>query len=255
MRGRIGESALVGLFLLVGALAWYLRLGPELRVDPAPLTALPHQLGPWEGSDLSLDSGVEAILRADFNLQRVYVHPIGDIVWLYVGYYGTERGGTPEHTPAVCYRSQGWRIEERRTLDVAPERGLRVNEYLVEKDGRRDLVHFWFRSHRKTGILGTPDRMLDHLLGRLLDRRADGSLVRVSGIVDGDLPTVRSRLIEFAVRVDQELDAHWPNEIPADGAESRDEARFEDWIPGAAAHRPVTTNQGANSPLRLPGGR
>ena len=97
--------------------------------------------------------------------------------------------------------------------------------------------------------------MLDHLLGRIIDRRADGSLVRVSGIVDGDVPTVRSRLIEFAVRVDQELDGHWPNEIPTDAAESRDDARFEDSIPGAAAHRPVTTAQGATAPLRLPGGR
>lgn len=256
MRGRIGEFALVGLFLLVGALAWYLRLGPALRVDPAPLAALPHQLGPWQGADLSLDSGVEAILRADFNLQRAYVHPLGDTVWLYVGYYGTDRGGTPEHTPAVCYRSQGWEIEERRTLDVAPERGLRVNEYLVEKDGRRDLVHFWFRSHRRTGILGTPDRTLDHLIGRMFDRRADGSLVRISGIVDdGDVPAARSRLIAFAVRLDQELDSHWPNEIPTDAAAARDGARFEDSIPGAAARRPATMTQVDSAPMRLPGGR
>lgn len=255
MRGRIGEFVLVGIFLLVGALAWSLRLGPALRVDPAPLAALPHQLGPWEGADLSLDSGVEAILRADFNLQRAYVHPLGGTVWLYVGYYGTERGGTPEHTPAVCYSSQGWQIEERRTLDVDLERGLRVNEYLVEKDGRRDLVHFWFRSHRKTGILGTPDRMIDHLLGRLLDGRADGSLVRISGIVDDDIPTVRARLIEFAVRLDQVLDSHWPNEVPTDVAGSSDDARFDAAIPAAAARRLANQTPDVSAPLRQPGGR
>ena len=219
---RVGELLLIGLFLVVGALAWYLRLGPTLHVDDAPLASLSHRLGPWQGVDLPLDSGVESILRADFNLQRAYQHPFGNTVWLYIGYYGTERGGTPEHTPAACYRAQGWSIEERRTLAVAPERGLHVNEYVVEKDGRRDLVHFWFRSHRRTGILGNRDRMVDHLLGRLFDQRADGSLVRVSGALDGDVEAVRSRLVDFAIRVDEALDTHWPRETPVDERTSVD---------------------------------
>ena len=213
---RLGEMLLIGGFLVVGALAWHLRLVPSLRVDETPLASLSHQLGPWQGVDLPLDSGVEAILRADVNLQRGYQHTFGDTVWLYIGYYGTERGGTPEHTPAACYRAQGWRIEERRTLAVAPERGLHVNEYVVEKDGRRDLVHFWVRSHRRTGILGSGERMVDHFLGRLLDQRADGSLIRVSGILDEDVEDVRSRLIDFAIRIDEALDTHWPAEIPID---------------------------------------
>lgn len=215
MSERISNVLLAVLFVAVGTLAWALRLDPELRVDTAPLAALPRELGGWSGTDLPLATAAENMLRADFNLQRAYVHPLGATVWLYIGYYGTERGGTPEHTPAACYRAHGWRIAERRTLVVAPERGLRVNEYLVEKGGRRDLVHFWFRSHRRTGVLGTPDRMLDHFIGRALDGRADGSLVRVSGVVDGDLVTLRSRLLSFALRVDEELDRHWPREYPA----------------------------------------
>lgn len=256
MTSRIGEFSLVAVFLVVGALAWYLQNRPALHVDPAPLAALPHQLGSWRGTDLSLESGVEAMLRADFNLQRAYVHPLGDTVWLYVGYYGTDRGGMPEHTPAVCYRSQGWQIEERRTVEVAPERGLRVNEYLVEKDGRRELVHFWFRSYRRTGILGTRDRTLDHLLGRVFDRRADGSLVRISGTVDdGDVPAARSRLIAFAVRLDHALDSHWPKEIPADAAASRDGARPEDSIPGPATRRMAIRKQADRARMPMPGGQ
>ena len=213
MSERVGGSLLIVLLVVVGAFAWTLRLRPSLRVDAAPLASLPHELGAWRGVDVPLESSVESMLRADFNLQRAYVHPFGDTVWLYIGYYGTARGGTPEHTPAACYRAHGWRIEEEQRLVIAPERKLRVNEYLVEKDGQRELVHFWFRSHRTTGVLGLPDRMLDHLLGRVLEGRADGSLVRVSGAVEGDLPAVRSRLIEFAIRLDRTLDAHWPNEV------------------------------------------
>ena len=59
-----------------------------------------------------------AELRADFNLQRAYTGPAGSLIWLYLGYYGTDRGGRPEHTPRGCYTGAGWGIEQARTFDV-----------------------------------------------------------------------------------------------------------------------------------------
>jgi EpsI family protein len=209
---RLGIAAL----LAVGALAWTFELRPRLQVDGAPLAALPHRVGAWVGRDVPLEQEVESMLRADANLQRAYLHPIGDVVWVYVGYYGTERGGRPEHTPDVCYPAGGWRIAERRTVVTDPQRGLRANEYVVELDGHRRLVHFWYRSHRRTGLLGPIDVALDHFLGRLRDDRADGALVRISTPlgVDDEVPA-RSRLAGFAVALEEQLTEHWPREIPA----------------------------------------
>jgi hypothetical protein len=90
-----------------------------------------------------------------------------------------------------------------------------VNEYLVEQQGVRHLVHFWFRSHRNAGMLGGFDQARDRLLGRLLDGRADGSLVRLSIPVEaGDEPNARSILLQFASAVNAQLGAHWPVESP-----------------------------------------
>lgn len=215
-RETLGTAALVLLLLAVGAAAWSFVLRPPLRVDSTKLAELPHQLGEWTSVDVPLEQSVESMLRADFNLQRAYTHPLGDRVWLYLGYYGTERGGQPEHTPADCYRAHGWEIRERRTLAVDP--ALRVNEYLVEQGRERHLVHFWFRSYRSTGLLGGFDQTLDRLAGRLFAGRADGSLVRLSTpVADGDLIPSRSRLLHFAAELDQQLAAHWPVESP-DGA-------------------------------------
>lgn len=216
-RAGVSTSLLVALLVGVGAVSWWFQLRPPLDVDAAPLMSLPQTIGPWDAIDVPLEQSVESILRADANLQRAYVHPLGAVVFLYVGYYGTERGGRPEHTPEVCFHSQGWDITETRTLDVdvgngAP--GFRVSEFVVEQRGQRHLVQFWYRSHRSTGMLGPLDQALDRLLGRLLDGRSDGSLVRISTpIADGDLVAARSFLLQFAASVDEQLDQHWPVEV------------------------------------------
>jgi EpsI family protein len=206
----------VAVLVGVGALAWSLQLRTPLRVDSAPLAALPRQIDDWTALDLPLEPDVEEILRADFNVQRLYRHPLGSRVGVYVGYYGTERGGRPEHTPWVCYPNAGWRIEASRTLMVSAARGLRVNELEVEKDGARSLVHFWYRSFRSTGMLDSADQVLDRFVGRLRHDRSDGALVRLSTPLQAgdDVVVARSRLTGFGEQLDLLLDQHWPVETP-----------------------------------------
>ena len=219
-QGRVGTALLCTLLVAIGALAWWLQLQPPLRVDASSLATLPGQIGAWVSRDVPLESAVEAELRADMNLQRLYTHPTGASVWLYIGYYGTARGGRPEHTPRGCYTGAGWGIESSRSLDAEPGGPLRVNEYVVERDGERQLVHFWYRSHRRTGLLGGLDQNVDRLLGRLLDGRADGALVRLSTpLAPGEEVAARGRLLGFAAELDPMLAARWPDETSgaADG--------------------------------------
>lgn len=212
--------AVAGLLLamgIVGATAWWLQLRPPLHADYAPLSTLPMTLGSWSGETVPLDSGVERMLDADFNLQRAYWSPGRDqLIWLYVGYYGTRRGGRPEHTPSACYPSAGWTIEHSRTLAIDPEQDFRANEYVVSRRGRRRLVHFWYRSSRRTGMLGGLDVRLDHLSGRLRGGRADGALVRLSTpLAAGREAEARARLVAFARELAPLLAERWPREFPS----------------------------------------
>jgi EpsI family protein len=212
-------NVLLGLaLLLIGGFAWSLQLRPRLEVHAEGLSGLPPDLEGWHSRDLPLEQGVESMLQADANVQREYLRALGDEVWLFVGYYGTDRGGRPEHTPGVCYRANGWRIERQRAITIDPSRDLRAIEYVVEKQGRRDLVQFWYRSYRRTGMLGSVDLSLDHFLGRLRSGRADGALVRISTPFQGDEePAARLRLMAFAAALDLQLGTHWPTETPAAG--------------------------------------
>lgn len=217
MRGERLQSIAVFCFLaLVGAAAWWLALRPGLVVDASALATLPAEVAGFRSEDVPLEQTVEAELRADANLQRVWLHPGADPIWMYVGYYGTARGGRPEHTPRGCYTGAGYGVESSRVVEVDARTGLRVNEYVVERHGERQLVHFWYRSHRRTGLLGGLDQNLDRLIGRIGDGRADGALLRLSTpLLEGDEVGARSRLIAFAAALDPLVAERWPSERPA----------------------------------------
>lgn len=207
------STVLIAMLLASGAVAWSFRLRPPLSVDTSALASLPLRLGRWQGKDQPMQRGIEEMLAADFNLQRTYVHPVGGTVWLYVGYYGTERGGRPEHTPSVCYPSNGWKILEREEIVIDPETRRRTNELVVEKDGERRLVHYWYQSFRRSGMLGGFDHAVERVLSRILTGRADGSLVRLSAPLQAtDKSVARSRLISFGQLLVPLLAEHWPQE-------------------------------------------
>ena len=212
---NLATAALVIALLAIGAFAWSLQLQPIFEIDASALDTLPIQIDVYEGHEIPLESTVESVLRADFNLQRSY-YGAGSLVWLYVGYYGTTRGGRPEHTPRGCYTGAGWGIESARTLRVVPNGELQVNEYLVEREGERRLVHFWYRSARRTGMLGGWDQNIDRFVGRLTNGRADGALIRVSTPLNGDDEvSARGRLLGFASALDPLLAERWPTESEA----------------------------------------
>ena len=206
-------TLLIAVLLAAGGAGWALALQPELHARPETLAQLPRELGGFDGIDLPLDEMVEAMLQADFNVQRAYVHAFGDTVWLYLGYYSTRRGGTPEHTPEVCYWANGWDVLGDRRVSIFGWQERRAREFVVEQDGHQRLVLFWYRSYRNDAMSSTLWLNWDHFAGRLSQGRADGALIRLSTIMtNGDIEEARARLNRFAALLEPELDAVWPEE-------------------------------------------
>lgn len=210
-----GSFSVIAILVVVGALGWWLSLRTPLELDPKRIESFPIELADWRGVDIPISESVERMLRADSQIQRNYTHERGDLVWLYIGYYGTERGGRPEHTPWVCYPSAGWQIEssEARRLDASDGLGDgRMNELVVAQSGYKRLVHFWYATHRTTGVASESALTLDHLMGRFsLSGRADGALIRLSTpIGESGIDGARRRLDEFAEVLVPVLRSVWP---------------------------------------------
>ncbi|MCA9509374.1 MAG: EpsI family protein, partial [Myxococcales bacterium] len=205
------NAALAVVLLAAGAAAWTLRLRAPLEVQAESLDGIAMEIAGWRGRDIPLEETVERMLRADRNVQRTYVDPAGGVVWLYVGYYGTERGGRSEHSPFVCYPSAGFSIVEGATRTVTLPGGGRATEIRVGRAGDERLVHFWYRSHRSAHLVGAVAHAWDRFVGRIADGRADGAFVRISAPIDGmDVDAIRARLFRFGAALDEELAAHWP---------------------------------------------
>ncbi len=215
-RERIETGLVLAIVLAVGVAAWRHDAREPLVAEPTSLASVPRIVDGFVGQDLEIAGEVEEMLRADFHVQREYRKPGEGLVWLYVGYYGSARGGTPEHTPRVCYAAHGWQVHAEQVVATDDAAPLRLQEYLLEHGAERRLVHFYYRSHRSTGILGLARLRVDHVIGNLVDGRADGALIRLSApIGPDDEEKVRARLLAFAAALEPTLGAAWPVEGPA----------------------------------------
>jgi hypothetical protein len=100
---------------------------------------------------------------------------------------------------------------------VDPNRGLRVNEFEVRRDDERQLVHFYYRNYRTTGMLNRLDQIVNPLVSQVAYDRSDGALVRVTTpLEEGMEIEARSRLVAFTSELDPMLDRVWPTEAPTE---------------------------------------
>lgn len=84
------------------------------------LDSIPLTVGPWEGSDVPMDSRIVAAARTDAHVNRKYVHRESrEVVDLYVAF--THRPiNMLGHRPDVCYPANGWIAEPTIQLRLVP---------------------------------------------------------------------------------------------------------------------------------------
>ena len=213
MNRRVELGVAIGLMLLTGIASWWLLLRPAVGHDAAVFDALPTELNGWRSVDLAIDEAVSDMLAADHNVQRAYLHPLGYQIFVYVGYYGTERGGTPEHTPDICYPAQGWQIVESMIQRAGGQGGFDLREFVVEQAGERRLVHYWYRTGSQSGLTSVVGLRLRHVVDRMTENRGDGALVRLSTPLDSsNIASARTRLFSMDRVVEEALVGLWPND-------------------------------------------
>jgi len=202
------------LLLATGTGAWAIRNQGSFRIIQNRLGDLPRTLLGYEGTDDRFEDSVYAVLANDYNLLRRYLDPTGRVIWLYIGYYGTSKGGRPAHIPQYCYTGQGFAIEEWSLVPAPGGRpSERINRMVVKRGHERQLILFWFHSDGDRMLGSGLDQNLLRLRNRLLGERDDGSLVRLSmSIPMGQDRLVSDKLSAFAVELRRLLPQNWPVE-------------------------------------------
>ena len=68
-------------------------------------------------------------------------------MWLYVGYWGSQRPGVNRlHSPVVCLPAAGWIIANLQNMPIRlADRTIIVNRAEVQKDEARQVVLYWYQ--------------------------------------------------------------------------------------------------------------
>jgi EpsI family protein len=214
MMTRTSIALTVALLFAAGSAAWAIRHEGTYAVTDNRLANFPLRILGYRGSDERLAESVYGVLGNDHNVLRKYADGATPPIWLYIGYYGTAKGGRPSHVPQYCYTGQGFSIEDWRHVAPPDGRpGIRINRMVVKRDHERQLVFFWIQSHGdKIPANGIEINFLS-LRARLVGARDDGALVRLSVAIDGRGDEHAERVLSrFAGEVLRLLPEYWPFE-------------------------------------------
>lgn len=192
--------------VLCGVLALSLGLRGWLSAIPAvppraPLSSFPTVLGNWELlREQRVEENLLAVLKADDHLLRTYKSAEGEFVDLYIGYYENQRTGETMHSPKNCFPGWGWRPLASGRISLGVDRGgapVLVNRYLLEKDGQRALVLYWYQAHGR--IIASEYWGKIYLVWDSLWRqRRDGALVRLVIPIKGRPEDAESQAVNFS---------------------------------------------------------
>ena len=192
---------LVSLGLLLGTLAaLQLRSTGEAVPIRRSLATLPTRIGEWEGREQApLDAPTLEILRPTDYLVRRHVDRIGRSVWLYIGYWDTQRRGAQPHSPKNCLPGGGWEPLEAGTLTIPlppPHAPLVVNRFIIQKDREQQVVLYWYDAQGRP-LASEVDARVQMLRSAILRNRTDGAIIRVSSYVQGGAEDTTRRLVEY----------------------------------------------------------
>ena len=195
--GRLMLSAalLLGAFLVL-----QLRGTGEAVPIRQPLSEFPSSLDSWEGrSATTLDVEVLNILKVKDYLMRRYTDRSGKSLWLYIGYWDSQRKGAQPHSPRNCLPGGGWEPLEATRIAIPLPDGhapITVNRYVIQKDQLQQVVLYWYHAQGRA-VAGEVAARVEMVRNALTRNRTDGALVRVSMPVYGSIADTSDALVRY----------------------------------------------------------
>ena len=208
--GRLIVSCLV----LLGTFLFLHQRSSEDAVSVAkPLKDLPGSIGEWHARESSpFDDATLKILKLNDYAMVRYADPQNRSLWLYVGYWGSQRKGAQIHSPKNCLPGGGWEPLESTTLTIplsAPGSAMTVNSYLLQKGNNKELVLYWYQS-RDTVTAGEIPARIQMVKNSILSNRSDGAIVRVSSPVYGSVAETTQLLVGYIRQLNSVLVQYLP---------------------------------------------
>jgi EpsI family protein len=179
----IKRALVLSAFLLTGSAYLSTASRPEQYPIRQALEFLPLRLGLWKGEDTPpIDERTLKVLGVDDYVNRVYTSPSGQ-VYLYIGYYESQREGDSIHSPRNCLPAAGWNPVANGILEIPVSSSgnlssIRVNRIVILNGTDKEVVLYWYQSHGRT-VASEYWAKIYTVVDALRTNRTDAALVRV----------------------------------------------------------------------------
>lgn len=179
------------------------------------LEQIPMQIADYTSVEDYFSDAVNKELNADKHVYRHYTNPAGGQIDLYIGYYGTAKGGRTPHNPYACLPSQGWSILNTGKIVIRTNYaldGVSLN-YMISRSGNinKYMVH-WYQSARTKVLDSGFKRNIQRFIGKIVHNRNDGAYVQVSTTRIEAAEKLPKELTQFAQIILNLLPEYWPEE-------------------------------------------
>lgn len=194
-RVAVSGAVLIGVLILLQVWSTGEAVPVRKSFDTFPIT-----LGDWQGREATIfEVEILNVLKVNDYLMRRYVDPAGRSLWLYIGYWETQRKGAQPHSPKNCLPGGGWEpLEATRVTVLVPGSAtpITVNRLLIQKERDQQLVFYWYQSQGRP-IAGEVAARIEMVKSAIVRNRTDGALIRVSSPVYGSVPETSERLVRY----------------------------------------------------------
>jgi len=179
------------------------------------LEKLPREIGGYIAVDGTFPESVYKELNSDKDIYRHYLNGSGSLS-LYIGYYGTAKGGRTGHNPYACLPGAGWSILETKMIHANRDdsaSGVALNYVRAKRDGVNTVMVHWYQTAGSTVAATGIRQNIEKFWGRLLHNRNDGAFVQITAQVrDEEVEPALRKIENFSGQVLELLPRYWPVE-------------------------------------------
>jgi EpsI family protein len=147
--------ALVALVILVafGSFGFYLR-SYQTEPDRGPdFSVIPMETDQYLAREHRFDEFAYEVLQADTSTLRMYQNTEGDMFWLFIAYFSSQKYGAQIHSPKHCLPGGGYRIMSNEPYPITLDDGntITVNRLAIADQRRMELMFYWYET--RSGVV------------------------------------------------------------------------------------------------------
>jgi EpsI family protein len=166
----------------------------------------------WQARESSMfTDDIQNVLKASDYVMRRFSDASGRSLWLFIGYWETQRKGAQPHSPQNCLPGSGWEpLEVSRVAIPLGGTTLTVNRMVIQKDEQRELLFYWYRA-QGASVASELDAKLHMMKNAVVRNRTDGAMIRVSSPIYGSVAATSAHLTAFLQALQPVLSEYLPD--------------------------------------------